>query len=163
MTRALWDAACIAAVVVWGGPALSQTPDNPHVALRARAGLPAASAVGEVKVYHLALYLPAEDSTVARRDPRGRWMVSRVWTSSRAPNGVKATRWRLNSKSAKALERLLDDPAFYKGAGEISNEPCLDPGMLVADVTWKGRSTQLSAHCEPDRFLEALSSLVGAR
>ncbi|KRA66799.1 hypothetical protein ASD89_17205 [Caulobacter sp. Root656] len=163
MTRARWGAAWIAAVLLWGGPALSQAPDDPHVALRTRAGLPAASAAGEVRIYRLALYLPAQDSTVARRDPRGRWMVSRVRISSRAHNGVRATRWRLNPKSAKALERLLEDPALYQASGEIGDEPCLDPGMLVADVTWRGRSTQLSANCESDRFLEALSSLVGAR
>jgi hypothetical protein len=145
------------------GAASGQEPDDHHVALRARAGLPAASAVGEVRIYRLALYLGGQGSTVARRDPRGRWTVSTVETWPRAPSGVRVTRRKLSRKSAEALEGRLDDPALYLASGSIGEEVCLDPGVLEAEVTWKGRSARLSANCESDDFLEGLSGLLGAR
>ena len=162
MIRRRWGTAWLFAAMIFAGPAMSRSIEDLHVDLRARAGLPPASAVGEVTIFRQALYLGGSSSTVARRNTRGRWTVSRVETLGRAPNGVRAKNWTLSRDSAEVLERWLDDPALYQMTGSVGKQSCLDPGMLVAEVAWKGRSTSLEADCEADDALKALSGILNA-
>lgn len=141
-------ASAIGAVLL-SGPALSQASDyvrtDPHVRLRTQAGLPVASAVGDIRILNQA-YLAGggASSLVARRERSGRWTVSFVMLKP----GDPVQSWTLGRTTAAALEEVLDDPgAFAPQPAPAEFASCLDPPFTRMEVNWKGRAEVTQQDC----------------
>ena len=120
---------------------------DPHVALRAKLGLPASSAAGEVRIFGEG-YLSGggASSLVARRELSGRWRVS--WVRQGAWPSDSVLSWSLGRTAEAALEELLDDPGAFTPKPvrpEFAN--CLDPPSVRMEVTWKGRAEHIEQTC----------------
>ena len=141
-----WNRLSLALLITVLAPALawSQVEDW-HVKVRARAGLPASSAEGQVRIFSEGwLTGGGETSLVARRDGKGRWRVSRV-------TGFRKTserHWRLNAQEGAALEALLDDPAaLVETPPPPEQDHCLDPPSADLEVRRRGRAERISQTC----------------
>lgn len=118
---------------------------DPHVAVRAKAGLPASSAEGEVRLSSEG-YLSGggAGSLVARQDPAGRWIVSSV-TEMQGERPLKERRWRLDKSQGAALEGLLDDPP-----------------SVTFDLRWRGRQGQVFQNGGPWGAVKRVGMLLTA-
>lgn len=151
--------AAMAPVVAWSQAAAG----DPHLALRAKLGLPASSAVGEVRIFSEG-YLSGggASSLVARRERPGRWTVSRVYISGYGRTRSPIQSWRLRPAEVVELEALLDDPSAFKPSE--STEPCLDPPSTELDVHWRGRVENVREVCDPPGVVERVQKiLIGNR
>jgi hypothetical protein len=131
-----------------------------HVKVRARAGLPASSAEGQVRILGEGLLSGGGmTSLVARRDGRGRWTVSRV-TSFFTTN---ERHWRLDAREGAALEALLDDPAtLAETPAPSGQDQCLDPPSTDLEIRWRGRVERISQMCEPWGGVARVQTLLTA-
>lgn len=145
-----WNRLSLALLITVLAPALTWSQavhGDPHIALRAKQGLPASSAIGEVRIFAQA-YLSGggASSLVARRAASGRWNVS--WVRQGPWRSDAALSWSLGRATEMALEALLDAPgalAPTPAPPELAN--CLDPPFVRMDVTWKGRAEQIEQTC----------------
>jgi hypothetical protein len=157
-----WSRLASTLLIVALAPAVAwaRAEPDPHVALRARAGLPASSAVGEVRIFSEA-YLSGggAESVVAHRSKSGRWTVSLVQRSAygRTRNPVQG--WRLTTDDARELEALLEDPDAVAAEPE-SNDPCLDPPSSELDVRWRGREDHVYATCQLGEGFSRISAIL---
>jgi hypothetical protein len=131
-----------------------------HVKVRSRAGLPASSAEGQVRILGEGLLSGGGVmSLVARRDGRGRWTVSRV-TSFFTTN---ERHWRLDAREGAALEAVLDDPGtLVETPAPPDQDPCLDPPSTRLEIRWRGRVEQISQICEPWGAVARIQTLLTA-
>ena len=149
MLRRCMGFASAIGVVLLSDPAFSQASDyvrtDPHVRLRTQAGLPVASAVGDIRILNEA-YLAGggASSLVARRGRSGRWTVSFVIQRP----GDPTQSWTLGRTTAAALEKVLHDPgAFAPQPAPAEFASCLDPPFTRTEVSWKGRTEVIQQDC----------------
>jgi hypothetical protein len=132
-----------------------------HVKVRARAGLPASSARGQVRIFSEGwLSGGGETSLVARRDGKGRWSVSRV---TRFFRSTQERHWRLSASEGAALEVLLDDPAtVVETPAPPGQDNCLDPPSTDLEIRWRGRMERISQTCGPWGSVKRVQTLLTA-
>lgn len=156
-----WNRLSLALLITVTAPTLAWPQvEDWHVKVRVRAGLPASSAKGQVRIFSEGwLTGGGETSLVARRDGKGRWMVSRV-TGFRT---MRERHWRLDAREGAALEALLDDSAaLVETPPPPEQDHCLDPPSANLEVSWRGRVERISQTCGPWGAVARVETLLTA-